>query len=152
MGSRAAWPSYCYIYAGRAWFNEDFSSKVACGFFKSECLCSKAEYKNLGKDCWTGCKYKQGRCNWCGTSGMCCRIGWTGNGCDGTMGNKLYHMCVERTEYMNLGKDCWYACGKKEGRCNWCGTPGLCCRIGWTGNVAMEQWAIYLIMCASRRK
>ena len=35
---------------------------------------------------------------------------------------------------MNAGEDCWYECGRKEGPCSWCGTEGLCCRKGWTGN------------------
>ena len=54
-------------------------------------------YKNYGLDCWNGCSSKQGQCAWCGTEGMCCRIGWTGNGCDGNMGIKdLGHVCVEK--------------------------------------------------------
>ena len=31
----------------------------------------------------------------------------------------------------NAGKNCWQACGHKQGNCNWCGTDGMCCRYGW---------------------
>ena len=32
-----------------------------------------------------------------------------------------------------LGKNCWWKCGKKGGKCSWCGRNGYCCRQGWTG-------------------
>jgi len=28
----------------------------------------------------------------------------------------------------NEGERCWNACGKKEGKCSWCGVSGLCCK------------------------
>ena len=28
-------------------------------------------------------------------------------------------------------KNCWRPCGKKGGKCSWCGTNGFCCRKGW---------------------
>ena len=34
--------------------------------------------KNGGKDCWNGCNKKQGKCDWCGADGFCCRMGWIG--------------------------------------------------------------------------
>ena len=52
-------------------------------------------YKNLGKNCWGACGRKDGFCSWCGTEGLCCRKGWTGNGCDGKMGGNG-HACVKR--------------------------------------------------------
>merc|ERR1712166_609003 len=50
--------------------------------------------KNGGKDCWNGCNKKQGKCTWCGTDGFCCRMGWIGNGCDGSFGGAYGHQCV----------------------------------------------------------
>jgi len=51
--------------------------------------------ENGGKDCWTGCKSKQGKCDYCGFDGYCCRKGWTaGNGCDGSFGGENGHQCV----------------------------------------------------------
>ena len=46
-----------------------------------------------GEDCWFECD-KQGKCDWCGGNGYCCRMGWTGNGCDGTFGGQGGHQCV----------------------------------------------------------
>ena len=37
---------------------------------------------------------KEGKCDWCGTDGWCCRKGWVGNGCDGTIGGSNGHQCV----------------------------------------------------------
>ena len=121
---------------------------------------------NKGKDCWKGCKKTQGKCEWCGTEGWCCRLGRQGNGCDGSMGAKgMGHVCTSKkgnhrfqiflfkrsfncsssiclylilnqidTEIANKGKDCWKGCEKTQGRCEWCGTEGWCCRLGWEGN------------------
>jgi len=36
--------------------------------------------------------------------------------------------------FVNGGKQCWYTCHKKQGKCSWCGTTGYCCRKGWKGN------------------
>ena len=53
------------------------------------------EIANKGKDCWKGCEKTQGRCEWCGTEGWCCRLGWEGNGCDGSMGAEgMGHVCT----------------------------------------------------------
>merc|ERR1712137_1303625 len=50
---------------------------------------------HAGKDCWRGCRRKQGKCRWCGTEGMCCRVGWRGNGCNGKLGIRgKGHVCV----------------------------------------------------------
>ena len=48
--------------------------------------------ENGGKDCFDVCK-KQGRCDWCGMDGLCCRKDRIGNGCDGTFGGHD-HQCV----------------------------------------------------------
>jgi len=46
------------------------------------------------ENCWDGCNKREGKCTWCG-SGMCCRLGWTGGGCKGTIGSsKDHHRCV----------------------------------------------------------
>ena len=29
---------------------------------------------------------------------------------------------------MNAGKQCWYSCGGKQGKCSYCGSDGWCCR------------------------
>ena len=54
--------------------------------------------KNAGKDCWINCKSRQGKCSWCGDTGMCCKKGFhdKSNGCDGTFGGKTRHECVLR--------------------------------------------------------
>jgi len=52
--------------------------------------------KNKGKNCWSSCKSKQGKCEWCGSKGYCCRKGWKdkNNGCDGSFGGIGHHECV----------------------------------------------------------
>ena len=50
--------------------------------------------KNVGEHCWDGCNKQQGKCDWCGTNGWCCRKGVTGNGCDGTFGGQTQSQCV----------------------------------------------------------
>ena len=50
--------------------------------------------KNTGKSCWVECGAKEGPCYWCGTEGLCCRKGRTGNGCSGIMGVDGMHVCV----------------------------------------------------------
>ena len=53
-----------------------------------------ASLENAGEDCWGGCNSQQGKCDWCGTDGWCCRKDWIGNGCDGTFGGQSNHQCV----------------------------------------------------------
>merc|ERR1712066_1206086 len=48
---------------------------------------------NFKQDCWYPCNKKTGKCAWCG-AGACCRIGYKGNGCDGTKGGLIKHVCV----------------------------------------------------------
>ena len=60
------------------------------------------DVENYGMDCWQGyaCGGTQGPCAWCGPDGYCCKKGWTGNGCDGTMGIAgSGHDCVGPAEY-----------------------------------------------------
>ena len=33
---------------------------------------------------------------------------------------------------MNVGIDCWESCGKKQGKCSFCGIDGYCCRKDFT--------------------
>merc|ERR1719464_445296 len=96
-----------------------------------------AGLENQGKDCWSGCDQKEGKCDWCGTDGWCCRKGWVGNGCDGTIGGSNGHQCQLNPGYDGLkngGKDCWNGCNKQQGKCDWCGVDGWCCRQNWIGN------------------
>ena len=59
--------------------------------------------ENEGKDCWKGCKKTQGECEWCGTDGWCCRLGWEGNGCDGSMGaSGMGHVCTSKGNLMGI--------------------------------------------------
>merc|ERR1739844_183165 len=101
--------------------------------------------ENGGKECWWKCRRKEGPCSWCGDEGMCCRQGWTGNGCDGNVGGPHNHQCSKAPEdtatdtdsssdVKNEGKDCWRGCGRKEGKGSWSGGNGMCCRRGWVGN------------------
>jgi len=48
----------------------------------------------LGEHCWVQCGERSGYCpQFCGR-GLCCRQGWTGNGCNGNMGDPAHHVCV----------------------------------------------------------
>ncbi len=49
-----------------------------------------------GEDCWVDCGQKGGPCEWCGSTGMCCRQGSIGDGCDGSIGGPVLefkHVC-----------------------------------------------------------
>merc|ERR1712223_387146 len=59
--------------------------------------------KNVGEDCWSGCKGIQGQCSWCGTKGYCCKKGERGNGCDGYFGGNGHHICALKPERNNGG-------------------------------------------------
>ena len=37
---------------------------------------------------------KEGKCDWCGTDGWCCKKTFVGNGCDGTFGGINQHTCT----------------------------------------------------------
>ena len=50
--------------------------------------------ENGGKNCLVGCNKEQGKCDWCGMDGWCCRKDSVGNGCDGTFGGINDHQCV----------------------------------------------------------
>ena len=50
--------------------------------------------ENGGKFCWKKCKGQQGKCDWCGQDGLCCRKNREGNECDGTFGGPDNHRCV----------------------------------------------------------
>ena len=42
----------------------------------------------------TQCNNNQGKCNYCGFDGLCCKKGLTGNGCDGSFGGSNQHQCA----------------------------------------------------------
>ena len=50
--------------------------------------------KNEGKNCWPHCCKKDGPCQWCGSEGMCCKIGVNKNGCNGIIGGEREHRCA----------------------------------------------------------
>jgi len=62
---------------------QNVGMKITCGTLE-----------HAGEDCWNGCNSKEGKCDWCGADGWCCRQGSIGNGCDGTIGGQNNHMCV----------------------------------------------------------
>ena len=64
------------------------------------CKCSFTDLNHAGEDCWNDCNDIQGRCEWCGNDGWCCRKEWIGNGCDGSIGGTNSHECV-----LNPGKN-----------------------------------------------
>ena len=48
-----------------------------------------------GEECYNyKCNQKNGKCDWCGTRGYCCRKGHKGGGCDGSFGGSSSHQCV----------------------------------------------------------
>ena len=55
--------------------------------------------ENGGEKCWGRCNKQEGKCDWCGTEGWCCRKDRIGNGCDGTFGGSgvfntgVHHEC-----------------------------------------------------------
>ena len=67
-------------------------------------LDSWGQLENVNKDCWFQCNKQQGKCNWCGTDGWCCKAGTIGNGCDGTFGGRKGHRCALKPgTYLKLG-------------------------------------------------
>ena len=90
--------------------------------------------------CWKKCNVgRGGPCDsMCGKDGICCRINWEANGCDGTMGIEgKGHVCVEKKrDIQHEGEDCWTGCERQQGPCDWCGKDGMCCRKGqdYVGN------------------
>lgn len=102
-------------------------------------LANGGQIANKGQNCYRPCHEVQGKCDWCGADGWCCRKGWTGNGCDGTFGIENHHTCVlhpfpNQGKIANGGQNCWEGCHEVQGKCNWCGSSGWCCRKDWVGN------------------
>ena len=59
--------------------------------------------QNGGEDCLHDCNYQEGKCDWCGTDGWCCRINSVGNGCDGSFGGPGSHQCaLKPSKYMSF--------------------------------------------------
>ena len=50
---------------------------------------------NQGKVCISECN-EMGPCPYCGREGLCCRIGYIGDGCDGKVGGQNGYECVSR--------------------------------------------------------
>ena len=98
--------------------------------------------ENAGLSCWKDCNKRQGKCDWCGTDGYCCRkYFWknTKNGCDGSFGGNNKHTCVLKPpegtiDFKNAGKSCWKQCNRQQGKCDWCGSDGYCCRKNFWKN------------------
>ena len=58
-------------------------------------LFTESQLKNVGPSCWNECDFAQGKCDWCGSEGYCCRKNWkAGNGCDGSFGGTKKHECA----------------------------------------------------------
>ena len=52
--------------------------------------------KNMGKECLAECNNESGLCeDFCGTKNYCCKRGMAENGCDGKVGGKDHHVCVQ---------------------------------------------------------
>ena len=49
---------------------------------------------NTGAPCWNQCRQTTGYCTYCGAIGRCCRLNYSGRGCNSAMGNKDHHVCV----------------------------------------------------------
>ena len=56
--------------------------------------------ENDGKACWSECNQQEGRCNWCGTEGWCCKKNSSGNGCNGLFGGESNHQCKSKLGMM----------------------------------------------------
>lgn len=62
---------------------------------------TRAARENAGRNCWDYCSQRSGRCDWCGSTGYCCRnSGWGGQsgGCWNTGSNHGRHICQYRGE------------------------------------------------------
>ena len=103
--------------------------------YRGECKKQVVILENGGKECYHECNLQQGKCNWCGPEGWCCRLNWVGNGCDGNIGELSNHQCVlkptvtcDASEHCCLNRD--QVC---EGRCipeSWVNDGKLDCEDG----------------------
>ena len=67
---------------------------------------AEEKLKNEGENCWSECNVVNGGpCEWCGTEGLCCRKGWTGDVCDGEMGGEDDWICVRGVTNTTLDDD-----------------------------------------------
>ena len=55
------------------------------------------ELQNQGEDCLDVCR-TQGKCDFCGSKGWCCKQGFVGSGCNGIFGGRDKHKCVQKPE------------------------------------------------------
>ena len=58
--------------------------------------------ENSGENCWTACHENPGKCDWCGTEGLCCRKGFKVNECDGLAGVESEHQCILKGKYIQI--------------------------------------------------
>jgi len=98
--------------------------------------------RTADEDCWTECNEKNGKCDWCGRSGKCCRKGHAGGGCNGQEGPEDRHICVyaplnvplncENTTEKVLGYTCdeWKWQSSENNRAwnlsSWAKVDGIC--------------------------
>merc|ERR1719266_2654146 len=105
--------------------------KVALNQTSKEIFEVSKPLENAGQNCWWKCGKKSGKCSWCG-SGKCCRKNWNDgeNGCSASEGGINFHACIAETASLkNAGQNCWWKCGKKSGKCSWCGSGKMQDRI-----------------------
>mmetsp|Transcript_113875 Transcript_113875/g.322072 ORF Transcript_113875/g.322072 Transcript_113875/m.322072 type:complete len:410 (-) Transcript_113875:157-1386(-) len=95
------------------------------------------QVQHEGEDCWAHCGGAAGYCAWCGVGNACCKgAGTDPLECKGVQTGWSFHTCVaarvDRTPgpVVNTGKDCYDACGKAGGFCNFCGPGNACCKAG----------------------
>merc|ERR1719265_2961712 len=103
-----------------------------------------APLQNHGANCWGPCDRTAGRCDYCGTEGLCCRQGFGSDPAEcGGQGAPNFHTCIipevepeapEVPALRNQGANCWTPCDRTAGRCDFCGTEGVCCREGFAGD------------------
>ena len=72
----------------------DFQINTFNPLFFSPKLRYLVKLEHSGEDCWSKCKGQEGKCDWCGTEGWCCKKSSIGNGCDGSFGGESGHRCV----------------------------------------------------------
>jgi len=97
-----------------------------------------------GSKCYDDCAKLGGYCHYCGSGGLCCKMGaqYAYGPCSGNTGWADKWRCIKNpglatgdvAKVNNGNKKCFDACGKKMGPCNFCGPDGLCCKKGYAGN------------------
>uniref|UniRef100_A0A7S0BA89 Intein C-terminal splicing domain-containing protein n=1 Tax=Pyrodinium bahamense TaxID=73915 RepID=A0A7S0BA89_9DINO len=103
--------------------------------------CAGKGLLNHGVDCYEQCGRRQGKCDFCGTGGKCCRSAFkepqdlVGDaGCGQYEGGVGKHVCVgvAHEGLQHPFANCWLPCGQRAGQCDWCGHGDFCCRTGFS--------------------